>query len=113
MIHFIHRHICFYTYRHKQATEKLRAIIEHFIWWLNLRKQYITDQRIFGGVNPEGYVGTPIDVELLKYKVHKKGQAMDLTAIEYKLLLLLIKNSGNLKKNLKCLKYGCNKNSCV
>lgn len=59
-----------YTYRHKQATEKLRAIIEHFIWWLNSRKQYITNQRIFGGVNPDGYVGTPIDVELLKYKQH-------------------------------------------
>lgn len=59
-----------YTYRHKQATEKLRAIIEHFIWWLNSRKQYITNQRIFGGANPEGYVGTPINVELLKYRQH-------------------------------------------
>ena len=58
-----------YTYRHKQATEKLRAIIEHFIWWLNTRKLFITDKRIIGGVNEDNYVGTPINVELLKSKI--------------------------------------------
>lgn len=51
--------------------------------------------------NSNRIISGDIDVELLKYKVHKKGQAMDLTAIEYKLLLLLIKNSGNvLERNL-------------
>lgn len=57
-----------YTYRHKQATEKLRAIIEHFIWWLNTRKHFITNKRIFGGQNDKDYIGTPIDIELLKIK---------------------------------------------
>lgn len=42
-----------------------------------------------------------ITVELLKYKVYKNNKAIDLTAIEYKLLLLLIKNNGNvLERNL-------------
>lgn len=51
--------------------------------------------------NSNRIISGDIDVELLKYKVHKKGQVIDLTAIEYKLLLLLIKNSGNvLERNL-------------
>lgn len=58
-----------YTYRHQQATEKLRAIIEHFLWWLNSHKHFITDKKIFGGVNPDGYIGTPINVEQLKSKI--------------------------------------------
>lgn len=42
-----------------------------------------------------------ITVELLKYKVYKRGEIIDLTTIEYKLLLLLIKNNGNvLERNL-------------
>ena len=58
--------------------------------------------------NSNRIISGDIDVELLKYKVHKKGQAMDLTAIEYKLLLLLIKNSGNvLERNLLLLFPSC------
>ena len=34
-------------------------------------------------------------IEPLKYKVYKNGLNIDLTAIEYKLLLILIKNKGN------------------
>lgn len=34
-------------------------------------------------------------IEPLKYKVYKYGLNIDLTAIEYKLLLILIKNKGN------------------
>ncbi len=34
-------------------------------------------------------------IEPLKYKVYKNGVNIDLTAIEYKLLLILIKNKGN------------------
>lgn len=60
----IHKEV--YTYRHKYSTERLRAMIEHFLYWLHRRKQFITNNRIFGGVNPEGYVGTPIDINLLK-----------------------------------------------
>ena len=36
-----------------------------------------------------------IIIEPLKYKVYKNGVNIDLTAIEYKLLLILIKNKGN------------------
>lgn len=42
-----------------------------------------------------------ITIEPLKYKVYKGEKSIDLTAIEYKLLLLLIKNNGNvLERNL-------------
>lgn len=36
-----------------------------------------------------------ITIEPLKYKVYKQGKVVELTAIEYKLLLILIKNKGN------------------
>ncbi len=55
-----------YTYRHKQATEKIREIVERFIWWLNTRKHLITDNKIFGKENANGYVGAPIEKEKLK-----------------------------------------------
>ena len=54
-----------YTYNHKKSTDLLRAHIEHFLWWLNIRKKFITDKRIFGGVNAPGYVGQPINEKLL------------------------------------------------
>ena len=54
-----------YTYNHKKSTDLLRAHIEHFLWWLNRRKKFITDKRIFGGVNAPGYVGQPINEKLL------------------------------------------------
>lgn len=42
-----------------------------------------------------------ITIELLKYKVYKKEEVIEVTTIEYKLLLLLIKNNGNvLERNL-------------
>ncbi|MDV4151967.1 response regulator transcription factor [Clostridium sp. AL.422] len=42
-----------------------------------------------------------ITIELLKYKVYKGENIIDLTAIEYKLLLLLVENKGNvLERNL-------------
>lgn len=54
-----------YTYNHKRSTEKIREGVEHFLRWLNYRKHLITDKRIFGGQNPEGYKGTPIDINKL------------------------------------------------
>ena len=36
-----------------------------------------------------------ITIEPLKYKVYKQGKVVELTAIEYKLLRILIKNKGN------------------
>ena len=51
--------------------------------------------------NSNRIISGDITVELLKYKVYKKGEVIDLTTIEYKLLLLLIKNKGNvLERNL-------------
>ncbi|MDU4884609.1 response regulator transcription factor [uncultured Clostridium sp.] len=51
--------------------------------------------------NSNKIISGDIIVELLKYKVYKKGEIIDLTTIEYKLLLLLIKNKGNvLERNL-------------
>lgn len=50
-----------YTYNHAESGALLQEHVEHFIEWLEYRKPYITDKRIFGGVNPDGYVGVPID----------------------------------------------------
>lgn len=50
-----------YTYNHKEASAKLKQICERFIEWLNYRRDYITDNRIFGGENPENYKGIKIE----------------------------------------------------
>lgn len=52
-----------YTYDHEQSRKWLQSVCERFILWLNFRKQYITDNRIFGGRNPAGYVGKPISAQ--------------------------------------------------
>jgi hypothetical protein len=49
-----------YDYNHGKAIDELKEILTGFIAWLELRKDYITDKRIFGGENADGYVGTPI-----------------------------------------------------
>lgn len=49
-----------YSYNHPNDTERLRLFVERFIEWLEYRKDYITDKKIFGGENPEGYIGTQI-----------------------------------------------------
>lgn len=54
-----------YSYNHRKSTEQLREMAERFIHWLLFRKGLITDRRVFGGDNPEGYAGTPIDRTLL------------------------------------------------
>lgn len=55
-----------YTYDHEQSRAALRAVCESFIEWLEYRRHLITDQRIFGGENPHGYAGVPVDINLLK-----------------------------------------------
>ncbi|MEN8077826.1 response regulator transcription factor [Clostridioides difficile] len=51
--------------------------------------------------NNNKIISGDITVELLKYRVYKNDKVIDLTTIEYKLLLLLIKNNGNvLERNL-------------
>lgn len=54
-----------YTYDHEQSWLKLQDGCERFIDWLESRREFITDNRIFGGVNPDGYAGVPVDMNLL------------------------------------------------
>ncbi|MDE7180063.1 MAG: hypothetical protein K2N88_02555, partial [Muribaculaceae bacterium] len=54
-----------YTYDHEQSRRALQCHCEMFIEWLEYRRNLITDSKIFGGENPTGYVGTPIDIETL------------------------------------------------
>ena len=54
-----------YTNDHEQNRRLLQDICEQFIEWLEYRRELITDSRIFGGENPEGYVGVPVDISKL------------------------------------------------
>lgn len=54
-----------YTYDHELSRMKLQDGCENFIAWLESRREFITDRRIFGGFNPCYYVGTPIEISLL------------------------------------------------
>lgn len=54
-----------YTYNHQTATDTLRFGCEEFITWLEYRRGFITNQRIFGGENLDGYVGVPINPDSL------------------------------------------------
>lgn len=56
-----------------------------------LRRKGITNNKSSEEIIKSG----SIIIEPLKYKVYKNGVNIDLTAIEYKLLLILIKNKGN------------------
>ena len=49
-----------YNYDHATSGRLLRQHIENFIEWLEAHRDYITDRKIFGGTNPEGYEGVPI-----------------------------------------------------
>lgn len=40
-----------YTYNHAAATMRLRRHVEHFIEWLEVHRDQITDRKIFGGDN--------------------------------------------------------------
>lgn len=57
-----------YTNDHEQNRRLLQGICERFVEWLEYRRQFITDRKIFGGENPEGYVGEPIDINKLMQK---------------------------------------------
>lgn len=54
-----------YTYDHEQSRRALQNHCEMFIEWLEHRRNFITDTKIFGGENPPGYIGVPIDVSVL------------------------------------------------
>lgn len=55
-----------YTYDHNESARKIREMCERFIEWLDIRREFITDNKIFGGENPEGYEGKPVDRERLE-----------------------------------------------
>lgn len=75
--------------RVKELVSRINAV---------LRRRGVTPKK---EENNNKIISGDITIELLKYKVYKNDTAIDLTAIEYKLLLLLIKNNGNvLERNL-------------
>lgn len=61
-----------YTYDHQDSGIKLRYHIEAFIEWLESRREFIQDKKIFGCENPEGWRGTPVDIEKLKKVIFKE-----------------------------------------
>lgn len=44
----------YYTYDHDQSTEEIREMVEHFLSWLELNHDKITDTKIFGADNDAG-----------------------------------------------------------
>lgn len=54
-----------YTYDHTESGLLLRSHVERFISWLEYRRDFITDRRIFGGENPKDYHGVAVDIEKL------------------------------------------------
>lgn len=54
-----------YTCDHEQSRRLLQYHCESFIDWLAHRREFITDAKIFGGENPPGYVGIPVNIDLL------------------------------------------------
>lgn len=55
-----------YNYNHAESGMKIRDMLESFIPWVESRREFIQDKRIFGGVNPKGWHGQPVDVEKLE-----------------------------------------------
>lgn len=65
-----------YTYDHEESGRKIREMTESFIDWVEQRRDFITDRKIFGGENPEGWHGDPADMEKLEkflFKEEKYG----------------------------------------
>lgn len=54
-----------YTYDHQHSKAMLTDICERFIEWIQSRRNLITDMKIFGGKNPDDYLGKPVDTSLL------------------------------------------------
>lgn len=60
-----------YTYSHEESGRKIREMLESFIEWLESRREFIQDKRIFGGHNPGGWHGQPVDVKKLEETIFK------------------------------------------
>lgn len=63
-----------YTYSHEESGRKIREMLESFIGWLERRKEFIQDKRIYGGTNPEGWHGQPVDIEKLEKAIFHNDQ---------------------------------------
>ena len=75
--------------RVKELVSRINAVLR--------RKRIVSKKE----ENSNKIISEDITIELLKYKVYKKEEVIELTTIEYKLLLLLIKNNGKvLERNL-------------
>lgn len=55
-----------YDYDHAESERKIRNMLESFIPWVEARREFIQDKRIFGGTNPEGWHGQPVDINKLE-----------------------------------------------
>lgn len=55
-----------YDYNHEESGMKIRTMLESIIPWLESRREFIQDKRIFGGTNPEGWHGQPVDLKKLE-----------------------------------------------
>lgn len=60
-----------YTYNHEESSLKIKEQCESFIEWLESRREFIQDKKIFGGENPKGWHGTPVDIEKLEKVIFK------------------------------------------
>lgn len=63
-----------YTYSHEESGRKIREMLESFLGWLESRKEFIQDKRIYGGTNPEGWHGQPVDIEKLEKAIFHNNQ---------------------------------------
>lgn len=59
-----------YTYSHQESGEKIKEMLESFLSWVDSRKDFIQDKRIFGGENPVGWHGESTDPEQLKIAIY-------------------------------------------
>lgn len=55
-----------YNYNHIESGMKIREMLESIIPWIEARRDFIQDKRIFGGKNPEGWHGQPVDIDKLE-----------------------------------------------
>lgn len=61
-----------YTYSHEDSGKKIKEMCESFIEWLENRKDFIQDKKIFGGENPQNWHGTPVDTNELERVIFKE-----------------------------------------
>lgn len=61
-----------YTYNHEDSGRKIKEMCESFIEWLESRREFIQDKKIFGGENPKDWHGTPVDIQKLEKIIFKE-----------------------------------------